>query len=83
MTCRIREVKPAMRSAEPTVKVTLKGAPDGMPRTLLVRRADVAADRLKIPFRAGYEHFVPECRTHGVPEDSAVFVWCDRTNLAE
>jgi hypothetical protein len=63
----------------PTVKVTLKGAPEGMPDTVLV--AALVHDRLKIPFRAGYEHFVPE--THGVPEDGAVFVWCDRTKFAE
>ncbi|MEQ0564000.1 DUF5988 family protein [Amycolatopsis sp. NEAU-NG30] len=71
-----------MGSAEPTVKVTLKGAPDGMPETVLVRCAELAHDRLKIPYRAGYEHFVPE-NHRGVPEDGAVFVWCDRTKLAE
>lgn len=65
----------------PTVKVTLKGAPEGMPETVLVDAR--AQDRLKIPYRAGYEHFVPETTTHGVPEDGAVFVWCDRTKFAE
>jgi hypothetical protein len=72
-----------MGSAEPTVKVTLKGAPDGMPETVLVRFAELSHDRLKIPYRAGYEHFVPETTTRGVPEDGAVFVWCDRTKFAE
>jgi hypothetical protein len=68
----------------PTVKVTLKGAPDGMPETVLVRFAELSHDRLKIPYRAGYEHFVPESNSpHGVPEDGAVFVWCDRTKFAE
>jgi uncharacterized protein DUF5988 len=67
----------------PTVKVTLKGAPDGMPDTVLVRCAELSSDRLKIPYRAGYEHFVPESGPHGVPEDGAVFVWCDRTKFAE
>ncbi|HEY3466113.1 MAG TPA: DUF5988 family protein [Amycolatopsis sp.] len=72
-----------MGSAEPTVKVTLKGAPDGMPETVLVRRGDLVSNRLKIPYRAGYEHFVPEPRPQSVPEDGAVFVWCDRTKVAE
>ncbi|MEU4250238.1 DUF5988 family protein [Amycolatopsis sp. NPDC026612] len=72
-----------MGSAEPTVKVTLKGAPDGMPETVLVRFTDLSDTRLKIPYRAGYEHFVPETASHGVPEDGAVFVWCDRTKFAE
>ncbi|MGW3965146.1 DUF5988 family protein [Amycolatopsis sp. NPDC005003] len=72
-----------MGSAEPTVKVTLKGAPDGMPETVLVRCVELDGDRLKIPFRAGYEHFVPQENPRGVPEDGAVFVWCDRTKLAE
>jgi len=72
-----------MGSAEPTVEVTLKGAPDGMPETVLVRRAELPRDRLKIPFRAGYEHFVPQDSPRGVPEDGAVFVWCDRTKFAE
>jgi len=77
-----------MGSAEPTVEVTLKGAPDGMPETVLVRRAELPRDRLKIPFRAGYEHFVPQKSVpddspRGVPEDGAVFVWCDRTKFAE
>ncbi len=72
-----------MGSAEPTVKVTLKGAPDGMPETVLVRCAELSHARLKIPYRAGYEHFVPENSLRGVPEDGAVFVWCDRTKFAE
>ncbi|HET6709860.1 DUF5988 family protein [Amycolatopsis sp.] len=72
-----------MGSAEPTVEVTLKGAPDGMPETVLVRRAELAADRLKIPYMAGYEHFIPLESLSGVPEDGAVFVWCDRTKFAE
>jgi hypothetical protein len=71
-----------MGSAEPTVEVTLKGAPDGMPETVLVRCGELSGDRLKIPFRAGYEHFVPQDHPRGVPEDGAVFVWCDRTKFA-
>jgi len=72
-----------MGSAEPTVEVTLEGAPDGMPGTVLVRRAELPRDRLKIPYLAGYEHFIPLERFSGVPEDGAVFVWCDRTKFAE
>ncbi|MBE1495111.1 hypothetical protein H4696_002211 [Amycolatopsis lexingtonensis] len=54
-----------------------------MPETVLVRCAELAADRLKIPYLAGYEHFVPQDSSRGVPEDGAVFVWCDRTKFAE
>ncbi len=72
-----------MGSAEPSVKVTLKGAPDGMPGTVLVGIAELSAHRLKIPFRAGYEHFVLEGDSIGQPAEGATFVWCDRTKVAE
>lgn len=68
-----------MGSAGPSVKVTLKGAPDGMPETVLVAAAELSQGRLKIPFRAGYEHFARD----GAWETDEVFVWCDRTKIAE
>ncbi|MFI7114900.1 DUF5988 family protein [Amycolatopsis sp. NPDC049868] len=68
-----------MGSIEPDVKVTLKGAPDGMPETVFVTVAELSRDHLKIPFRAGYEHFTRD----GAPETADVFVWCDRTKVAE
>ena len=70
-----------MSSADAEVEVTLKGGPDGLPETVVVRVAQLRQARLKIPFRAGYEHFVPE--QQGKAGDNAVFVWCDRTKLAE
>ncbi len=72
-----------MGSAEPTVDVTLKGAPDGMPETVRIPVTALSADRLKIPFRAGYEHFVPDVNARSETGIGAVFLWCDRTKLAE
>ena len=78
-----------MSSADAEVEVTLKGGPEGLPETVVVGPAQLRDQRLKIPFRAGYEHFVPE-RPAGDSKtrdsktrDSAVFVWCDRTEFAE
>jgi hypothetical protein len=71
-----------MSSAETDVEVTLRGGPDGVPETVVVSAAQLREPRLKIPFLAGYEHFVPD-QQNGKAGDSAVFVWCDRTKLAE
>jgi Family of unknown function (DUF5988) len=68
-----------MSSADAEVEVTLRGGPVGLPETVVVRAAQLHEPRLKIPFLAGYEHFVPAGRAG----DDAVFVWCDRTKLAE
>jgi hypothetical protein len=72
-----------MSSADAEVEVTLRGGPDGLPETVFVRAAQLREPRLKIPFRAGYEHFVPTRQGNGKAGDDAVFVWCDRTELAE
>jgi hypothetical protein len=72
-----------MSSADAEVEVTLRGGPDGLPETVVVRAAQLREPRLKIPFLAGYEHFVPAPRGSGRAGDNAVFVWCDRTKLAE
>jgi hypothetical protein len=72
-----------MSSADAEVEVTLRGGPDGLPETVVVRADQLREPRLKIPFGAGYEHFAPEQRGHGKAGDNAVFVWCDRTKLAE
>ena len=62
------------------IRVRLQGGPAGLPDSVLVATADLGR-RLKIPFRAGYEHF--ERGTEPTTGDNAVFVWCDRTKLAE
>ena len=72
-----------MSSADAEVEVTLKGGPEGLPGTVVVDPAQLRDQRLKIPFRAGYEHFVPERTADANAGDNAVFVWCDRTKLAE
>ena len=73
----------ALSSADAEVEVTVRGGPDGLPETVTVRAAQLAQPRLKIPVRAGYEHFVAEPQGNGKAGDNAVFVWCDRTKLAE
>ncbi|MGP4029196.1 DUF5988 family protein [Actinomadura sp. 3N407] len=66
-----------------TVRVVLEGGPGGLPSELRLRRNDLAAKRVKIPCRGGYEHFelVDEARPGG--DGSPVFRWTMRTKVAE
>ncbi|MFD9893767.1 DUF5988 family protein [Amycolatopsis sp. NPDC059027] len=69
--------------AEPSVDVRLEGGPDGVPDRMSVRFSEFSARYLKIPFRAGYEHFVLDLESPGGCDEAPVFVWCDRTKVAE
>lgn len=62
-----------------TAEVSLEGGPDGIPRRLVVTREQVAEGKVKVPYLAGYEHFVRK-----ITDDARfLFSWTNRTNIAE
>jgi len=65
-------------------RVVLVGGPESLP--VAARILDVAdlADKVKITFGAGYEHFLPSGQTSVVDgERLSVFNWCGGTRMAE
>lgn len=62
-----------------TIDITLEGGPDGVPAVIRAERSTLAARKLKIPYRGGYEHFelVDE------PAAPVTFHWTMRTKIAE
>jgi hypothetical protein len=66
---------------EAAVDVVLKGGPQGISSAGVLGGASICdQDRLKIPYRGGYEHFERlESAAHG----PAVYQWVARTMLAE
>lgn len=67
----------------PTVKVLLLGGPNHLPPTLTVDASQLASDRLKIPTRGGYEHFVRDDDAERSQAVGAVYFWYARTEIAE
>jgi len=66
------------------VRVLLSGGPDQLPEFARMREVKDLAEKVKIPFASGYEHFVhsgDECEVDGFR--MPVFEWCDRTRVAE
>jgi uncharacterized protein DUF5988 len=62
-----------------TAEVFLEGGPEGIPRWLVVSREQLADGKVKVPYLAGYEHFV---RT--ITDDARfLFSWSSRTEIAE
>ena len=67
-----------------TVRVLLSGGPDQLAKSVRVREVTTLAEKVKIPYASGYEHFVhsgEECEMDG--SRMPVFEWCDRTRVAE
>ncbi|RJQ70235.1 hypothetical protein D5S17_29445 [Pseudonocardiaceae bacterium YIM PH 21723] len=66
----------------PTLAV-LEGGPDDLTERVIPLQQPGAHD-LKIPFRGGYEHFMPTPRYADTENGSLpVYVWCERTKIAE
>lgn len=66
------------------IVVVLAGGPGGLPASVRVREVDNLADKVKIPFASGYEHFVHEGEVREMDgRRMPVFQWCDRTRVAE
>jgi uncharacterized protein DUF5988 len=67
-----------------SVRVVLSGGPAELPTSERTREVPTLADKVKIPFASGHEHFVyrgGDREIDGVPVP--VFEWCDRTRVAE
>lgn len=60
-----------------TVEVELQGGPSGIPRRILATTTEIANGKIRVQYRAGYEHF--ECDG----SDPDVFSWTTRTKIAE
>jgi hypothetical protein len=65
-------------------KVVLVGGPESLPVTARVQEVADLADKVKVVFGAGYEHFMPSGETFFVDgEPLPVFRWCGVTRIAE
>jgi hypothetical protein len=62
-----------------TAEIFLEGGPNDIPRRLVVTREQVAEGKVKVPYLAGYEHFVRK-----ITDDAEyLFSWSVRTKVAE
>jgi hypothetical protein len=65
-------------------KVFLVGGPESLPAAARVRVVADLADKVKVPFGCGYEHFVSSGEISVVDgEELPVFSWCGATRIAE
>jgi hypothetical protein len=66
------------------VKVVLSGGPAHLPESLRRHEVTNLAEKVKIPFAAGYEHFVHNGAVREVDgQQLVVFEWCASTRVAE
>ncbi|MEU4626362.1 DUF5988 family protein [Actinoplanes sp. NPDC023801] len=63
-----------------TTEVQLVGGPQSIPRRIVVPVEEAAYGKVKVPYLAGYEHFV---RAVHDDETSNLFSWSTRTKIAE
>lgn len=70
------------------VDVLLQGGPEAIPRTIQVKKSELADGKLKIEHLGGYEHFEratghnTDSDTHD-PDLKETFQWTLRTKIAE
>jgi hypothetical protein len=65
-------------------RVVLIGGPESLPVTVRVQEVASLADKVKVAFGAGYEHFMASDEMSLVDgEHLPVFRWCGATRLAE
>lgn len=65
-------------------RVVLSGGPRTLSDGGVVELDQPAADKVKIAHAAGYEHFLPNGEIQVVDGESVpVYVWSDRTRIAE
>ena len=65
-------------------KVVLVGGPESLPIAARILEIPDATDKVKIPFGAGYEHFLASDETSIVDgERLPVYRWCGATRIAE
>jgi hypothetical protein len=72
--------QPAVES----VDAILEGGPRDLPAALRTTRTTADCQKIKIPYRGGYEHFVRDADLATYPDQPhLVFRWADRTAIAE
>jgi hypothetical protein len=69
------------------VDAVLHGGPDDLPAELRRTRIPAHHHKIKVPYRAGYEHFERAADTDHATEDhdsrQLIFRWTGRTAIAE
>ncbi|GIJ60428.1 DUF5988 family protein [Virgisporangium aurantiacum] len=68
------------RAAGPAVAAVLEGGPADLPAADRSRAVPAGADKIKLRWQGGYEHFVRHDSGAGGP---VVFRWAMRTRVAE
>lgn len=61
------------------VEVFLEGGPTNIPRSVMATAEEFAYGKVKVPYLAGYEHFVRTSQD----DDRNSFSWSARTKIAE
>lgn len=65
-------------------RVVLSGGPKDLPDIYRLREVADLNEKVKVQWRAGYEHFLPTAEVRDVEgEMLPVFEWCASTRIAE
>lgn len=66
------------------LRVVLSGGPDYLTESDRMREVADLSEKVKVPYGAGYEHFMPTSEMRDVDGVALpVFEWCARTRIAE
>jgi hypothetical protein len=74
------EITDDVRATGPAVVAVLEGGPADLPAADRARAVPAGADKIKVCWQGGYEHFVRQDRGTGGP---VIFRWAMRTRIAE
>ncbi|WP_405792535.1 DUF5988 family protein [Streptomyces sp. NBC_01506] len=67
-----------------TTRVVLSGGPEDLPETFRLREVTDLNEKVKVRWRAGYEHFLPTGEVREIGGNMLpVFQWCTSTRIAE
>jgi hypothetical protein len=69
--------------ASDLIDVVLEGGPAEMPLDLRICRASAGAEKIKVPYYGGYEHFVRPDLPARPLDQRVVYRWIGRTRVAE
>lgn len=72
-----------MDHTEPKINIELHGGPDWVPRMVSVGARQIVLGHLTIPFIAGTERFVFDCRVKRIGGRKAATVVCGKTMVVE
>jgi hypothetical protein len=66
------------------ILAVLEGGPVSLPEESRTQKVSPFAQKIKVPYYGGYEHFERTCPLeHNVLDEEIVFRWTMRTELAE